>query len=232
MRGVVAAGHPVTAEAGADVLRAGGNAVDAAVGAVLVSFASESLLTGPGAGGFMLLTSPTGRSHLLDFFVATPGQGLADPDPAPLVPVEVAFSPEAIQIFNVGASSCGAYGMPAGLAYALERYGTLGLGDLTPAAARAAREGVEVSPIQEYLLRILGPIFRSTAEGTALYEPAGPPGGGRRAAADARAGRPAGPAGGRGPGLPLRRRRGRGVQRVGARARRPADDRRIWPATR
>ena len=123
----------------------------------------------------MLLTSPAGRSHLLDFFVAAPGRGLENPDPAPLVPVEVAFSPETIQIFNVGASSCGAYGNPAGLAYALERYGTLGLGDLTPAAAKAAREGVEVTPIQEYLLRILGPIFRSTPEGTALYEPDGHP---------------------------------------------------------
>ena len=175
MRGVVAAGHEVTAEAGADVLRAGGNAVDAAVASVLVSFASESLLTGPGAGGFMLLTSPSGRSHLLDFFVSAPGRGLQNPDPAPLVPVEVAFSPETIQVFNVGASSCGAYGNPAGLAYALERYGTMGLGDLTPAAAKAAREGVRVTPIQEYLLRILGPIFRSTPEGTALYEPGGHP---------------------------------------------------------
>ena len=107
--------------------------------------------------------------------MAAPGRGLANPQPAPLVPVEVAFSPETIQMFNVGASSCGAYGNPAGLAYALERYGTLGLGDLTPAAAKAAREGVEVSPIQEYLLRILGPIFRSTPEGTALYEPDGHP---------------------------------------------------------
>ena len=46
MQGVVAAGHPLTAEAGAAVLREGGNAVDAAVCAVLASFAVESPLTG------------------------------------------------------------------------------------------------------------------------------------------------------------------------------------------
>ena len=204
MRGVVAAGHEVTAEAGADVLRAGGNAVDAAVASVLVSFASESLLTGPGAGGFMLLTSPSGRSHLLDFFVAAPGRGLENPQPAPLVPVEVAFSPETIQIFNVGASSCGAYGNPAGLAYALERYGTMGLGDLTPAAAKAARDGVPVTPIQEYLLRILGPDLPLHARGHGSVRAQRAPGGGGRAAAHARACRPAGPPGRRGPGLPVR----------------------------
>ena len=76
MGGVVAAGHPLTAEAGADVLRAGGNAVDAAVAAVLMSFAAESPLTGPGAGGFMLLHTEGGENHLLDFFVAAPGRGL------------------------------------------------------------------------------------------------------------------------------------------------------------
>ena len=40
-------GHPLTAQAGADVLAAGGNAVDAAVGAALVSWVAESPLTGP-----------------------------------------------------------------------------------------------------------------------------------------------------------------------------------------
>ena len=48
MKGVVAAGHPLTAEAGAEVLREGGNAVDAAVCSVLTSFALESPLTGFG----------------------------------------------------------------------------------------------------------------------------------------------------------------------------------------
>ena len=53
--GVVAAGHPLTAAAGADVLRAGGNAVDAALAAMLTSFVAEPLLTGLGAGGYMLV---------------------------------------------------------------------------------------------------------------------------------------------------------------------------------
>ena len=54
-KGVVAAGHPLTAEAGARVLREGGNAVDAAVAAMLTSFVAEPLLTGLGAGGYMLV---------------------------------------------------------------------------------------------------------------------------------------------------------------------------------
>src|SRR5690242_4992890 len=91
MRGVVAAGHPLTAQAGADVLRAGGNAVDAAVASVLMSFVTESPLTGPGAGGFMLVHTAEGEDHLLDFFVAAPGRGLAEPQPAALEPIDVEF---------------------------------------------------------------------------------------------------------------------------------------------
>ena len=72
-RGAVAAGHQLTAEAGADALRRGGNAVDAAVAAVLTSFVAESPLTGLGAGGFMLVHTPS-ENVLLDFFVAAPGR--------------------------------------------------------------------------------------------------------------------------------------------------------------
>jgi gamma-glutamyltranspeptidase/glutathione hydrolase len=175
MKGVVAAGHPQTARAGAEVLRAGGNAVDAAVAAVLMSFATESPLTGPGAGGFMLVHTAGGDSHLLDFFVVAPGQGLTAPAPAPLVPIEVAFAADSTQVFHVGPSSCGVYGTTLGLASALDRFGSARLGDLTGPAAHAAREGVEVGPMQQFLLSILSPIFRSTPEATAIYEPEGRP---------------------------------------------------------
>jgi gamma-glutamyltranspeptidase / glutathione hydrolase len=173
MRGVVAAGHPVTAHAGADVLREGGNAVDAAVACVLMSWVTESPLTGPGAGGFMLIHTTGGEDHLLDFFVAAPGRGLRNPEPAELTPIDIHFSEEAVQRFNVGPSSCGAYGNPLGLSQALERFGSLGLGGLTSGPARAARESVEVVPMQAFLFEILAPIFRSTPECSELYAPGG-----------------------------------------------------------
>jgi gamma-glutamyltranspeptidase/glutathione hydrolase len=173
MRGVVAAGHPVTAQAGADVLRAGGNAVDAAVACVLMSWVAESPLTGPGAGGFMLVHTAGGEDHLLDFFVAAPGRGLTDPDPADLTPIDIHFSEDAVQRFNVGPSSCGAYGNPLGLTQALARFGSVGLGELTAGPAAAAREGVQVVPMQAFLFEILSPIFRSTPECAELYAPGG-----------------------------------------------------------
>jgi gamma-glutamyltranspeptidase / glutathione hydrolase len=173
MKGVVAAGHPLTAQAGADVLRDGGNAVDAAVACVLMSFVAESPLTGPGAGGFMLLHTASGENHLLDFFVAAPGRGLESPEPAALMPIDIRFAEDAVQRFNVGPSSCGAYGTTLGLAEALDRFGSVRLADLTAAPAQRAREGVEVVPMQAFLFEVLEPILRSTPECAAIYAPGG-----------------------------------------------------------
>ena len=173
VKGVVAAGHPVTAEAGADALRRGGNAVDAAVAAVLMSFVAESPLTGPGAGGFMLVHTAEGENHLLDFFVAAPGQGGGDRTPAELTPIDITFAEGAVQRFNVGPSSVGSHGTPLGLAQTLERFGTMPLAELTRVPAEAARSGVEVLPMQAFLFSVLEPIFRSTPECEAIYAPGG-----------------------------------------------------------
>src|ERR687896_104699 len=172
MKGVVAAGHPLTADAGAEVLRAGGNAVDAAVASVLMSFVAESPLTGPGAGGFMLLHAG-GEDHLLDFFVAAPGKSLDSLEPAELVPIDVKFTEGAIQRFNAGPSSNGVYGTTKGLEEALARFGTMTLAELCERPARLAREGFEVLPMQAFLFTVLEPIFRSTPECEAIYAPHG-----------------------------------------------------------
>ena len=113
-KGVVAAGHPLTAEAGAEVLREGGNAVDAAASAVLTSFVTESPLTGFGAGGFMLVHKPGVPDVLFDYFVAAGGADGVERK-AELVPIPVYFD-ETPQTFNCGAASCGVPGNPATIA--------------------------------------------------------------------------------------------------------------------
>ena len=176
-RGVVAAGHPVTAEAGAEVLREGGNAVDAAVCAVLTSFIAESPLTGFGAGGFMLVHDPARegdeRDVLFDFFVAAGGADGVERGEE-LVPIPVDFG-GTIQVFHVGAASCGVPGNPAGLARVAERYGSVPLARLAAPGIRLGREGVPVTSAQDYFFEILAPILTSTTEGAELYAPEGRP---------------------------------------------------------
>jgi gamma-glutamyltranspeptidase / glutathione hydrolase len=170
-RGVVAAGHPLTAEAGARVLREGGNAVDAAVGAVLTSFVTESPLTGLGAGGYMLVHTGS-EEVVLDFFVAAPGADGIERR-SELVPIPVHFTPTAIQIFHVGAASCGVPGTAAGLAAALKRFGTVPLDELAAPPARLAREGVVINAEQAYFVRILAPILTHYEEAAEIYAPEG-----------------------------------------------------------
>ena len=167
-RGVVAAGHPVTAEVGAELLRAGGNAVDAAVAAVLASFVAEPLLTGLGAGGYLLVAPPGQEPTLLDFFVTAPGLAADPANRAPLVPVEVSFG-DAVQAFHVGAASVGTFGAPAGIVAAVDRFGSAPLRELAAPAVRLARRGVRVNGQQAYLFSILAGILTSSPEARAHY---------------------------------------------------------------
>jgi gamma-glutamyltranspeptidase/glutathione hydrolase len=173
MDGVIAAGHPLTAEAGAGVLREGGNAVDAAVCAVLASFAVESPLTGFGAGGYMMVHRD-GETALIDFFVAAPGLDGIERR-AELVPVPVHFDAETEQTFYVGPASCGVPGTAAGLVRALERFGSVPLGALVGPGIRLAREGAPVNAEQAYILDILAPIHERLAGTRELYAPEGRP---------------------------------------------------------
>jgi gamma-glutamyltranspeptidase/glutathione hydrolase len=170
--GVVAAGHPLTASAGADVLRAGGNAVDAALAAMLTSFVAEPLLTGLGAGGYMLVAPPGGEPVLLDFFVAAPGRGADLGERAELVAADVSFG-DVVQVFHVGAASCGVPGTPAGICAAAERFGTMPLAELAAPAIAHARSGVVVNAEQAYVFEILEPIYNSSAECRELFMPEG-----------------------------------------------------------
>jgi gamma-glutamyltranspeptidase/glutathione hydrolase len=165
----------LTAEAGARVLEAGGNAVDAAVGAALVSWIAESPLTGPGAGGFMLVHRARDRStRVFDFFTAIPGLG-DDRDLTVMDHVDVDFSGGSTQRFHIGAASCAIPGAALGLETAHKSFGRLPWRDLFAPAVELARKGVELNDGQAYLHRILDLILRHTPEASAIYEHGGGP---------------------------------------------------------
>ena len=170
MKGAIAAGHPLTAEAGADVLRAGGNAVDACIAAAFVSWVTESPLTGPGGGGFMLVyRAREHAANLFDFFVSLPGAGLGPAERAALEDVDVDFDGSTHQIFHVGAASAAVPGAPLGLESVYRRYGSLPWAALIEPAIEVARSGVELTRQQAYLHAILDLILRHTDEGRAIY---------------------------------------------------------------
>jgi len=169
-KGVVAAGHPLTAEAGAQVLREGGNAVDAAICSVLTSFVTESQLSGFGAGGFMMVQEG-GENSLTDFFVAAGGADGVERT-AELIPIPVYFD-ETPQIFNCGAASCGVPGNPAGLEHVHRRFGSVPVARLVEPGVELGRRGVQLTEAAAYFHEILHPILVSTPESAALYAPEG-----------------------------------------------------------
>src|SRR3954454_1463861 len=172
MNGAVAAGHPLTAEAGARILAEGGNAVDACIAAAFTSWVAESPLTGPGAGGFMLVHRARDAStRLLDFFVSTPGLGLPETHgAAQMESVDIDFEGgESSQMFRIGSASCAVPGAVAGLAEAHRAYATLPWRALLEPAIELARRGFDLTRPQAYLHAILDVILRHTDEGRRVY---------------------------------------------------------------
>jgi gamma-glutamyltranspeptidase / glutathione hydrolase len=173
-RGAIAAGHELTARAGAAALEAGGTAVDAVVAAGVMSWAAEPALTGPCGGGFVMVRPARGRAALLDAFTAIPGRDI--PAGRRLVEVEqvlVPFDQQTTQVFHVGSAACAVPGVVAGLHAAHRRYGRLAWGELLrPAAATAAR-GVPTNAGQRAVFDAIRAILTSTPEASAIFAPGG-----------------------------------------------------------
>ena len=135
------------------MLAAGGTAVDACVAAAFASWVCESMLTGPGGGGFMLVhDARDGRTRVFDFFVAVPRAAAGASE---LLPLAVDFDGDTQQVFHTGAAAVAVPGTALGLAAAHRRFGKVPWAELVAPAARLAREGVELTPAQGYLHRIL-----------------------------------------------------------------------------
>ncbi len=180
MKGMIAAGHELTARAGAEMFEEGGNAFDAAVAAAFASFVAESALTSPGGGGFMTVHTPAGTSVVYDFFTAMPGLGARiEKRDLDFFPLYIDFA-DAIQEVFIGRASAGVPGVIAGLEMVRSRHCTLPVEILLRPAIIMARKGITVNEAQASFNTLLEPMLSSSEEPAGIYLPGGasiPPGG-------------------------------------------------------
>jgi len=136
----VACDHQLASEAGVEMLRLGGNAVDAAVAASFTLSVVRPYSCGIGGGGFMVIAIPPDDQHIEPKYVAINYRETA---PA-------AMGSEYFHQFTddtasrYGIHAVGVPGTVAGLLYALETYGTLDLAIVLKPAIRAAEKGFTV----------------------------------------------------------------------------------------
>ncbi|MGK7928645.1 MAG: gamma-glutamyltransferase, partial [Spirulina sp.] len=171
-RGIIAAGHPQTAEAGREMFLAGGNAFDAAIAAILASFVVEPTLTSAGGGGFLLAHTQTGDNILFDFFTQTPRRKrpLEEVD---FYEVDVNFG-DAVQAFHIGLGSIAVPGCVAGIFAVHQQLGRLPLHIVAEPAIAYAKNGIEISPFQGFCIsELLIPILLALPESRKIYAPQG-----------------------------------------------------------
>jgi gamma-glutamyltranspeptidase/glutathione hydrolase len=167
----IAAGHPATAGAGAEILEEGGSAADAVVAACLASCVAETVMTGLLGGGHGIhFDAASGRAANLDCFIAVPGLG-REGEPVALVELEVPFGTELVH-YAVGIGSCGVPGVPAGLDALWRAHGRLPWPRLVEPALRLAGDAVPMPAAHAACLVMLAPVMTMN-EGAGIYSPGG-----------------------------------------------------------
>ena len=136
--GMVVSAYPDASQAGAEVLRAGGNAVDAAIATGLALAVTHPTAGNIGGGGFMVIRFPDGTSTVFDFREKAP---LAA-HPEMFVGEDGEYSS---RIHHRSHLAVGVPGTVAGFALAHETYGAAAWGELVDPAVGLARDGFEVS---------------------------------------------------------------------------------------
>lgn len=134
LHGVVAAGHPIAASAGLQILVKGGNAFDAIVAVGAMEALGEPEMNGIGGNGFMtVFHRATGKVWSLSMAGAAP-KGLKPEEMTPAM-------------LNAGLKAGVVPGNIGGYLYALERFGTMSLAEVLAPAIEYAEQGYPIDPM-------------------------------------------------------------------------------------
>ncbi len=141
-KGMVASAHPLASQVGLEILKKGGNAVDAAVATAFALGVVEPNASGLGGGGFILFYHAKSKKlEAIDYREVAPMK--ATPDMYKMSPDGKTVLDKAS---TVGHRACAVPGTLAGLEWALRRWGTMKLKDVLAPAIKIAEEGFTVSP--------------------------------------------------------------------------------------
>jgi gamma-glutamyltranspeptidase/glutathione hydrolase len=135
---MVASDEELGSQAGVEIMKRGGNAVDAAVAVAFALAVVEPAAGNIGGGGFMLVRLADGRSSFFDYREVAPGHATRDM----YIKADGKLDPSGA---TVGPRSVAVPGTVAGLALALKTYGTMKLADVMAPAIRLAEDGFPVS---------------------------------------------------------------------------------------
>ena len=165
--GMVATDEEHATRVGVDVLRAGGNAVDAAVATAFALAVTLPSAGNIGGGGFIVLRMPDGTIDALDFREMAPGAATRD------MYLDAAGEPTDKSL--VGHLASGVPGSVSGLWEAHRRYGSRPWAELVQPAIRLAADGVPVSPDLARAVSGQANRFRQFEGSAALFLPNGQP---------------------------------------------------------
>ena len=161
--GVVATTVAAATMVGADILRQGGNAIDAAAAVAFALNVVEPQSSGIGGGGFMMLyLAKTKETLVIDSRETAPALASAD------MFLDTQGNPFPYAIRSTSGISIGVPGMVRGIAMALDRWGTLSLAEVLAPATQMASNGIRVST------RLATDIGVAIKEGRLANEPGNP----------------------------------------------------------
>ena len=163
--GAVAAGSKETLNTAKDILKEGGNAFDASVGAVFTSMTSEFALTGAGGGGILMGMEKNEAPFLYDFFVDYPIKKINNID---FKKINIDFG-NTKQKFYIGKGSSAIPGNIAGLIKVHQEKGVLPLKVVLEPAIDIAKNGVILSKYQAYINSLIKPILINSSTGKDLF---------------------------------------------------------------
>ncbi|MBS1829730.1 MAG: gamma-glutamyltransferase [Acidobacteria bacterium] len=148
--------HPLATEAALEVMRKGGNAVDAAVAIAFVLAVVHPEAGNIAGGGFLMAQMADGKNTVIDYAFQTPG----------------AFSPgifKGERLTSVGYKTIGIPGTPAGMGMVHAKFGKLKWAECLEPARRLAKDGFPASQRMEIILKLQVPVMKQFAETARVF---------------------------------------------------------------